>query len=418
MTFAAARERFARAAWFCLEAIERMARHLSDGTPRTRLIVCALAALVLFARLPKAFLAPEFWAEDALLISSAYNQGWPSLFKPIGDIYFNLYGGLAALAAVQFPPIAWPCITTAAAYAAPVFVAFVVTSPRFDFPYKAIAALAVVVTPLQDNIFGGLANAQWILPVALFALAFSKRHRSPAVLVAEMAFAIVAGLNGPLGSFLVPVYAWRAFKADKSERTRLLILTAILIGCAIIQAMAITSNLRVLNMTQPVAYNPIIWITMPLRWIEALRLAGIFGMSIVGAVLVVAGGGAVLLFAWRPPYRDIKLAMIFFGATILYSGMYKMRHYLYLFANDRYPYVGSVFFFWFLCLLADRADGKRRLLVCGLAVLLLITSTARRIDEGRPGASTPWAGAVHAVGRGPVVIPVAPSDAWAVRLER
>ena len=413
-----AQTRVAATARNYLVLIESAVRQLSDGTPRSRLIVCALAVAILFARLPRTFLSPEFWAEDALLINSAYNQGWPSLFKPIGEIYFNLYGSLVALAAVQGPPILWPVVTTYAAFGAAILVVFMVTSPRLGLPYKAVAALAVVATPLQDNVFGGLANAQWILPVGLFALAFSSRHRSPVILLAEIAFAVVVGLDGPLGSFLVPVFAWRALQADKAERGRLLILTAVLAACAVIQAASITANLRVLDLAQPAPYNQVIWITMPLRWIEALRLAGIFGASIVGAVLVVAGAAAIFLFAFRSPHRDLKLAMIFFSAAILYSGMYKMRHFLYLFANDRYAYVGSVFFFWFLCLLADRAVGMRRLLVCGFAVLLLITSTARRIDEGRPQATTPWSSAIHAIGRGPVVIPIAPSDVWFVRLER
>lgn len=216
---------------------------------------------------------------------------------------------------------------------------------------------------------------------------------------------------------LIPVFAWRALGAESAQRNRLMILTGALIVCAAIQVATIAQNMGVFELGSHAAYSQILWITMPLRWIEPLRLAGIFGQSIVGVALVILGAAALLVFVARQPHRDLKLAMIFFATTVLYAGMYKMRHFLYLFDNDRYAYAGSIFSFWFLCLWIDRATEQRKALICGLAVLLILTSTIRRIDEYRPTASIAWSNAVPMIGHGPIVVPIAPNG-WFIRLDR
>ena len=79
-----------------------------DRLMSRRMAVVAAAILIVFIRFPGSLVAPEFWAEDGILISNAYNHGVASLFETIGGAYFNLYGSLVALLAVQAPPAAWP----------------------------------------------------------------------------------------------------------------------------------------------------------------------------------------------------------------------------------------------------------------------------------------------------------------------
>jgi hypothetical protein len=387
----------------------------ADDSRRARLAIIAIALVILIVRMPNLFRAPEFWAEDALLYEAAYNSGWASLLQPLGGAYFNLYGSLVANIAVHFPPIFAPWIQGYAAQFACLLTVFIVSSPRFDFPYKPLAALAVVATPIQDNTFGGLANAQWILPVGLFALLFSRASRNPWTLLPESVLTAMIGLNGPLGCFLVPLFVWRAWKSEDVERRRLVVLSAILIACSIIQVAVIAQNLRMFNLAEPMPYDHIVWITMPLRWFDAIRLAAIFGKHIVGAAIVIIGGGFLIWFSFKQPYRDQKLAMIFFAALILYSGMYKFRHFLYLYDNDRYVYVGSVFSFWFLCIWAATVP-KVRTAVVALTALLIVVSVARRVDDPRPTAAIPWAKFAPQIGKGPISIPVAPADMWRANL--
>lgn len=406
------------------EAVQRLRnaaalleRRIVDTPTSTRSIILFTAALILFVRMPATFVRPEFWAEDSILFSAAYNHGWASLAETLGGTYFNFYGSLIANIAVQFPPLWWPWISAYGAHAAALMVVFLVTSPRFDMPYKTIAALAVVATPIQDSVLAGLANAQWVLPTGIFVLLFCKTPRAPSILAIEAIFIAVAGLDGPLGCFLVPLFAWRAWYVAPPERRRLALLLAILAVTATIQVATIVQHLNVFSLVQPLPYDHIVWITMPLRWIDALRLAGIFGKFSVGAAIVIFGGGALFWWSLRQPYRDQKLSMIFFAGLILYSGMFKYRHFLYLHDNDRYVYVGSVFFFWFLCIWAASARREAKIVVVAVAATLIITSTARRINEPRLTAQIRWADQAPRIGSGPIAIPVAPEDIWVVKLD-
>lgn len=387
-----------------------------DRLMSRRTAVVAAAILIVFIRFPGSLVAPEFWAEDGILISNAYNHGVASLFETIGGAYFNLYGSLVALLAVQAPPAAWPWITTYAAHLAAIFVVFVVMSPRFDFPLKPIAALAVVATPMQDNVFGGLANAQWILPLSLFVMAFSRPHPTRTFLFAEIAITIVVGLDGPLGCFLVPIYAIRAALSAGEERRRLIILGLFLSVCAMVQIVWIGFHLGIFNLPA-MPYDPWLWLIMPLRWLDTIRLAGIFVHSAAAPAVALAVIGAALWFAFQQPYKGEKLAMLFFAATILYLGMFKHRHGLYLFTNDRYVYAGSVFSFWFLCALSSYVTGVRRTAVITIAIAAVVVSTARRAGDNGPAPPVAWASQSHLVGHGPVSLPIAPGGPWAIHLD-
>lgn len=402
--------------WYILSRVERTIRRLSDGSPSSRLIVCALAALILFVRIPATFLAPQFWAEDAMLISDAYNGGWASLLHPIGGAYYNLYGNIVANIAIQFPPLAWPWIAIYGAHAAALLTVFLVTSPRFDLPYRGLAAMAVVAVPMYD-IFGGLANAQWVLAIAVFLLPFL-RAGPRWLLPVEAVFALVLGLEGPFVAFVLPVYAWRIWTAETSERPRLIVLAAVSCFCAALQILTI-AHTSPFNLIAPIPYDRIVWITMPIRWFDWVRIAGIFvNHRTVMVAIAIGGAAAALWFAFRKPYRIEKLAMLMFATLILYSGLYKYRAHIEYFSNDRYLFAGAVFSVWFFCLLAAPAGSRRAVIIVPVIAALLAWNPVRRSNQFDPKASVAWADQVARIGKGPVEIPIAPGGSWAVRLER
>ena len=357
-------------------------------------MTCALAALILFIRLPGGFTHPELWAEDAILISDAYNHGLASLDMPLAGS-LNLYGRLVANLAVQLPPLYWPWITMYGAHAAALVVVFLITSPRFDLPYKHLAALGVVAAPMRE-VFNGLTNTQWVLCIGLFALAFFNRGQLRAkTLVAESGFAVIAGLDGPFAAFILPIYAMQIWRAGENERKRLVILSAIIAVCAIIQISYVADNLRVFNLIEPKPYDHVLWLIMPSRWLDAVRLASIFvHHQYVLIIAVVIGLPVLLWFSSREPYRSQKVGMILFAGLVLYSGLYKYRNNLELLSNDRYVYAGAVFSFWFLCIASAASHGLRQMFGVSVVVLLICVSTIRRANEIRPTATTPWAEAV------------------------
>ncbi len=270
---------------------------------------------------------------------------------------------------------------------------------------------------MQDNVFGGLANAQWILPLSLFVLAFCKRRASQSILYAEIAIVVLAGLDGPLGCFLVPIYAIRAALCAGEERRRLVILGLFLFTCAMVQVIWIALHLGVFNLSKPIPYDPWLWLIMPLRWFDTIRLAGIFVHSAAAPAVAFGVISVALWFSFQQPYKGEKLAMLFFASIILYLGMFKHRHGLYLFTNDRYVYAGSVFSFWFLCALSSYVTGVRRKAVISIAIAAVVISTARRVAENGPSPPVPWTSQSHLVGHGPISLPIAPGGPWAIQLD-
>lgn len=410
-------ERISGRATVFLGALERYAQELSDGSVRSRAIVCAIALTILFIRIPGTFLRPEFWAEDAILFSDAYNFGWVSIFESLAG-YSNLYGRLVANLAVYFPPITWPWFVTYGANLVAMSVVFMATSPRFDMPYRGLAAIAVVAAPAsRQNILGALANAQWVLPLGLIVVLFSRRSERRLVRLGESAFTAVASLQGPMGCFLVPMFAYRAYRSKREDRAHAVTLFGILACGSLIQIGLVATHMGVFGLVNQQEYDPILWLTMPIRWFEGAKLDDLIGHGLFAAVIVLIGAGIIARFAMQEPYRFLKVTMLAFAAAILYSGMIKYRHHLDFNGNDRYAYAGSIFFFWFLCVVAASRERLRDLTV-GIVILCLFASTWRRANETRAMPEIPWTEASTKVGRGPVTIPVAPAYPWAIQLLR
>jgi len=401
-----------------LRVIERYAAILSDGSASSRAIVCVIALAILFVRVPRTFLRPEFWAEDALLYNDAYNFGWTSVFLPLAG-YSNLYGRIVANIAVDFPPISWPWFGTYGANLAALLVVYMATSPRFDMPYRGLAAIAIVAAPAsRQNILGALANAQWVLPLGLIVVLFSRGSKNWFVRVAEVAFTALASLQGPMGCFLMPMFAYRAYTASAEERVRTAILFAVVAAGSLIQIGFVAANMGVFGLIAPEPYDPLLWITMPIRWFEGIKLDDLIGHGGFAAIIVIIGAGFTAYYCVQKPDRFLKITLVLFAAMVLYSGMFKYRNHLVFDSNDRYVYAGSIFFFWFICLIAASHE-RLRYVAVGILALCLFTSVTRRVYEGRPYTEVPWSQAYTQVGHGPVTIPVAPVyPPWAIQLLR
>src|SRR5262249_27433618 len=155
-----------------------------------------VALALLFFRAPSAFITPQLWAEDGLLYANAYNVGWHALLLQYVGTH-SLYGSIVALIATKFPPQFGPWIVVYAAHLAVLTVVAMATSPRFAFPYRGIAALAIVCAPAGSEVLAFLASAQWILPIGLVVLLYSTSKKSAAACGLEAAFTALAGLTGP-----------------------------------------------------------------------------------------------------------------------------------------------------------------------------------------------------------------------------
>jgi hypothetical protein len=387
--------------------------------PERRAIIVLLASAIAIVRAAPSFLAPQLYAEDGLLFQAAYNHGWHSLIEPIGGA-LNLYGSLIALLASKAPLIVAPAIEAYGAFAALVLIVFMAMSPRFELPFRSLAALAIACAPAAFELIGVLANGQWILPLGLFILLFSRPSSSSAVSIAEAAFVFFVGLEGPVPIFLVPLFFWQTLATKGPARHRLLLLTGLLTITAAIQLSHLRDDYRhVFNLVEPAPYSLALWVTMPVRWLDAFwplnqTLIG-FGRGAV--IVVILAAVALGRYALKQPYRDIKIAMIYLAAIILLSGMLKYRANLQTVVefNGRYIYAGSVFFFWFFCIAAYQFRSIRNCLVV-LTGLLLINGILA-YPALRPRAQHSWSSYIDKVeaATDEVAIPIAP-EGWQIVL--
>jgi hypothetical protein len=378
-----------------------------------------LALALLFFRTPLYFIAPQIWAEDGtFLVAQAYASGAHSLLAPVAG-YLLLAARIIALAGNLLPLAAAPWLYFYFATAALLFVVWLVTSPRLDMPYKPICALALVGVPAGIEIFGGLANSQWTLALAGFAMAFMRPSDSKIVLASEGFLLLLVSLNGPCVLFLLPVYAWRLYCARgvSVERSRLLLLASIVFFGSIVQAILIPFSIGVFYLISPEPYSWTLWVNMPLnRWTEMLdplndwlfqRILGVLATAIITPLLVA--------LALRQPYRAQKVCMAIFAGAILYGGMYKYRNNLNVAVHDfhRFAYAGSVFAIWFLCCFAA-AYPKARLVIFFVIFAAALNSARLTFSSYRPSIDLTWSDQVKEIRPGaPSKIAIAPQG-WFV----
>jgi hypothetical protein len=365
--------------------------------------------------MPHAFLSPQLWGEDAVLLSQAHNVGWHSIFEPLGGTLV-IYGRIIAIATGGLPLAILPSVYFLAALAAVLLVVFLATSPRFEIPYWAVAALAIVIVPPGEEVLCALANTQWVLPLGLIILLFSRPNGSRTIITLEAIYVFIVGATGPVGVFALPLFLARTWMSRGLERERLRLLSAALLVTSLIQIATILFNLRVLNLIEPRDYSFTLWLSIPLNWLEPFpRIGNTIGYGVLGVIIAVGIAVTVGFDSLRMPYRFQKIAMIFFAGAILYSGMLKYRADLgtgYGF-TPRYVYTGSVFFIWFLCIAFSTAQRSRDLFACVLFIVFINCFIVTVLRE-RP-RSLDWPEAMRLMKDGETTIPISPPG-WFLRV--
>jgi hypothetical protein len=219
-------------------------RRLFDGT-HVRRLTCVIALCVIFAlRIPDVFLRPQFWAEDgSVFFRDSICLGWKALFKTYAG-YYLLIPRLTALFADLFNPAHAPRIYCGVAILLMGIVLYMVLSPRFSVPYKALFALLIIVIPNGEEVYGNITNIQWYLAIGLLVILLQKHSASSFCLTLETMYVFVTGLTGPFALLLLPAFViatwfnWAILPA----RRRMIILTSAAFIAAIVQATALASS--------------------------------------------------------------------------------------------------------------------------------------------------------------------------------
>lgn len=159
----------------------------------------------------------------------------PQMFSEDVFVYFNEHRLLGSAALIEFYSgylqiccrlIAFIVGFAPARYAAALYAAFFVltivatsavlyTSPIFTGWGKVLAALALVCSPTNSEVFFGMCYTQWIM-APIVGLALYESPTTKGRLAVLLTYFAIVGLSSPLVIIAAPFVAWKAL----NERTR------------------------------------------------------------------------------------------------------------------------------------------------------------------------------------------------------
>jgi uncharacterized membrane protein len=218
----------------------------------SRWILLLAAALAMITRAPVYLTAPSFWAEEGTLyFAAAWNEslGASLVYRPAG--YLLLWANIATTVAARLARggllslVHAPQVTVLFALVAQLVPVAVIAWSRAPFwggPGRRAAGVVLVITGvLTDEIWLNTVNSQpWlVLAAALLLLEPPACGRRRAR--AETGLVALAGLTAPATSALLPLFAWRAWRA----RTRhALALASVVAICALVQVWCLWAAMR------------------------------------------------------------------------------------------------------------------------------------------------------------------------------
>jgi hypothetical protein len=394
--------------------------------PIVRITVVIAAAAIYYIRMPRVFTSPQFWGEDGgLFYAQSVTNGWISALYP-GAGYLTLITRAIANLARYFGAAPAPTIYNYSAIAIALVSVWILTSPRIDLPYKSVAALAIVATPMGFEVLGSLANTQWILPVTVAAIVLMRPHDKNFILYIEAIFIFFASVTGPFSIFLAPlIIALTYFSHDRTSRERLKLFGVLLSIGALVQILSMISvEGGAFNPwgLPPMPHSQYLWITLPIE--RSLQIFGgwvtnFFAPTWKGATAALIAGSIVLALVVYSPKRISLGFLLLLGLAIAFSGMLKYREQLPLLTapgNQRYFYALSVF-----AVIITLALPQKHFWRGAIAASILLAEAASIKAWARTEKIVQdlhWENYANAIDRGeiPAPIPISPNG-WTVDLK-
>jgi hypothetical protein len=196
-----------------------------------------LALLLLLTRRPDVFTNPQFFAEDGVWYSQAYNQGGLNvLFKPNAGYQHLLPRIVGAL--VQPLPLAMaPLAFNIVGLLVRLLPVALLLSSRFDtlIPSRLaryFLAVYLVAIPNSSELYAILTNVNWHLALAHGMIFVARPDSRPAWRTFDIGLAIIAGLSGPFSILLTVIGAIRWYLRREPSILLLTVITAI---CGVVQ---------------------------------------------------------------------------------------------------------------------------------------------------------------------------------------
>ncbi len=296
--------------------------HRVPGGPLFVLGLMLVAAAVVISRRPDAVTNPQFFAEDGLWYSQAYNSGaLDTLLWPYAG-YLQVLPRLVASISLAFPLAVAPALFAWVAIAIQVLpVGFLASDRLADVIPRRSVRLAVaaiyLALPGTAELDANLTNAQWHLAILLAMILVARRATRVAGASFDVVAVVVGGLSGPFSVFLAPfaiIVAWRRRSTSQYLISGLLCATAaatlgVLVKVGPSERIGIEGITPELGLRALAVLGERVFLLPLIGSREAVHLEVLLGPAVM--LVVLAGGVVGMWIALRQVREEIRLLLVF-----------------------------------------------------------------------------------------------------------
>jgi hypothetical protein len=314
---------------------------------------------------------------------------------------------------VSLPRI--PAFYVASAYVCTLFAAGFIVKSRLPVPFRPLFALALVLVPIDAEVFLNLTNVQWILAPLLLILAIQDNPASTGSACFDLCLFVVLGLTGPFVPMLLPIFLLRPMLFGSSFYNWLMSCLAILV--TLLQIAILTGSERLLAGTaEPRQFA---WIAEMFfrRFVPHLFL-GQQIWTTAGLLLFVAVSFAAVR-QWMGSSTGLRTreAIIFAAASLMVVAtlcMAENPHLFHAFAHgQRYFYIPYVSVSWFFLLGLGSSQPNVRRNAALISAMIAVSAITHLYSQ--PLANLNWSGHAQMVLAGKTTtIPLNPGPAWSI----
>ncbi len=290
------------------------------------LIVAVVAWALIVSRRPDAIFNAQFWAEDGIWYSQAYNLGaLHTLLIPDAG-YLLVIPRLTAAFSMLFPMLYAPLIFNIIAILFQASPAVFLFSGRFDelIPSRSaqmLLAFLYVVMPNSYEVSATITNTQWHVSVLAFMIVIAAVPKSTAGKSFDIAVLLLSGLTGPLCVALIPILALRWWM----DRRRHTITLFIVNGAAVVLQGATYLFSALHRVNSPLGANPLtlarllagqvfIGATLGMNQYARIFAKPWWASNKLTVIIAVAGLSLVGLALWKGP-NALRLFLLYAGAV-------------------------------------------------------------------------------------------------------
>jgi hypothetical protein len=177
-----------------------------------------LGVVVMWGRQPAFFSEPRFWAEEGrVFFARAWTAPWWDMLVAAPLLYLSFYTNLAVVLAANVVPLERaPLVTTLAALVAqtvPLVLLAGAVAPEWGDGRRYVAMAIVLFASLTDEIWLTTLHSHYYFALIAFVILLEPGNVGRVRAVVYATLTGLAGLSGPVPCFLVPLFAWKAYRS-------------------------------------------------------------------------------------------------------------------------------------------------------------------------------------------------------------